>query len=358
MPAGSNMNGDEFWIIENSQYRRCSAPEKEFCSIASFHNHSVHSIECLSSLNRVVALPFMRPFRGILQKAFGLETITDLDYSDLQYNPPLTPTGVLRLELESVRRIGFHRMIFALTDHNSVSGCLELLDNPFVESNQIGFGEELSVRFQNHLFHLGIHGLPMDGLTSVHNRLQAAAHEDRLEDLFGDLHSIGCLVILNHPLLSWNGDSFESVPARSFIERFAWAIDALEYNGMRSRRENDGVLGLAQNTGKPLVGGGDSHFLTASSALSVSRCAQSMAEYIQEIKEGKAITLVRKEYVAPMNWKIFLRVVGFIAQYRKIARYKERPIESVIGKKLVLLDPVGILARIFLRIVEGLNLMR
>jgi hypothetical protein len=83
-----------------------------------------------------------------------------------------------------------------------------------------------------------------------------------------------------------------------------------------------------------------------------------MAEYIQEIKAGKAITLICKEYAAPMKWKIFLRVVGFIAQYREIACYKEHAIESVIGKNLILLDPVGKLARIFLHLVTALNLMR
>jgi hypothetical protein len=352
------MNGEEFWIIENNQYRRCNAPEVEFCSVASLHNHSIHSIERLSSLNRVVAMPFMRPFSAILQRAFGLQSISDLDYSDLQYNPPLAPTAVLRVELESVRQIGFQRLVFALTDHNQVSGCLELLDTPLIETSQIGLGEELSVRFQNHLFHLGIHGLPADGLLSAHNRMQAASNDERLGDLFEELRSTGCMVILNHPLLSWNGGSFESIPVLPFVEQYGWAIDALEYNGMRSRRENDGVIRLARETGKPLVGGGDSHFLTASSALSVSRSARSMADYIQEIKEGQAITLIREEYAAPMNWKIFLRVIGFIAQYRKIACYKELPIERVIGKDMVLLDPVGFLARLFLRLVESLNLLR
>ena len=352
------MNGEEFWIIENNEYRRCKAPQAEFCSVASFHNHSIHSTECLSSLNRVVAMPFMRPFSGILQKAFGLGAITNLDYSDLQYNPPLTPTGVLQLEREGARQIGFHRFVFALTDHNRVSGCLELLDKPSIETSQIGLGEELSVRFRDHLFHLGIVGLPADGLSSAHDRMQAAANKGRLEDLFEELHAMGCLVILNHPLLSWNGGGLESVPALPFLEQYGWAIDALEYNGMRSRRENDGAISLAQRTGKPLIGGGDSHFLTASSALSVSRYARSMAEYIREIKEGQAVALIRKEYAAPMNWKIFLRVIGFIAQYRKIACYKERPIESIIGKNMVLLDPVGVLARIFLRLIETLNLMR
>jgi hypothetical protein len=192
----------------------------------------------------------------------------------------------------------------------------------------------------------------------VHKRLQAAAQEERSEDLFEELHSIGCLVILNHPLLSWNGGSFDSIPALALIERFGWAIDALEYNGMRSRRENDAAVNLARKTGKPVVGGGDSHFLTASTALCASRDAQSMAEYIQEIKKGDAVALIRKEYAAPMKWKIFLRVVGFIARYREIACYKERAIESVIGKNRILLDPVGKLARALLHLVADLNLMR
>jgi hypothetical protein len=349
---------EDCWIIEGHQSRRCSAPEKEFRSVASIHNHSIHSLENLASLNRVIALPFMRPFSGILQNAFGLAKIPNLDYSDLHYNPPLTPAGLLSLELESVRHIGFDRIVFALTDHNNVHGCPELLEAPLVEPDQIGFGEELSVRFQNHLFHLGIVGLPADKLTAVHNRLQEAAQGERLEELFGALHSIGCLVVLNHPLLSWDGGYSESVPALSLVEQFGWAIDALEYNGMRCRRENDAVLSLARKAGKPVVGGGDSHFLTASSALCASRRARSMAEYIREIKEGHAITLIRKKYGGPMRWKIFLRVVGFIAQYRKIASYKEQAIESVIGKNQILLDPVGKLARAFLRLVAALNLMR
>lgn len=349
---------DDCWIVDGYQYKPCSAPAREFRSVASIHNHSIHSVESLASLNRVIALPFMRPFSGILQNAFGLAEIPDLDYADLHYNPPLTPAGVLSLELESVRRIGFNHINFALTDHNNVRGCLELLEIPVAEPGQIGLGEELSVRFQNHLFHLGIVGLPADKLMAVHNRLQTAAQGERLDELFEALHSTGCLVVLNHPLLPWDGSGFPSIPALALIERFGWTIDALEYNGMRSREENDSVLSLAQKTGKPVVGGGDSHFLTASSALCVSRCARSMAEYIQEIKGGKAITLIRKEYGAPMGWKIFLRVVGFIAQYRKIASYKEHAIESVIGKNRVLLDPVGKLARAFLHLIAALKLMR
>jgi hypothetical protein len=349
---------DDCWIIEGNEYHRCNAPAKEFRSVASIHNHSVHSVENLASLNRVITLPFMRLFSGILQNAFGLAGIPDLDYADVHYNPPLTPAGVLDLELESGRRLGFNDISFALTDHNNVLGCLELLEAPAAQQDQIGLGEELNVRFQNHLFHLGIVGLPADRLLAVHNELMEAAQGGRLDRLFEVLGSTGCLVVLNHPLLPWDDAGFPSAQVLAFMEQFGRAIDALEYNGMRCREENDAVLSLAQKMNKPVVGGGDSHFLTSSSALCVSRCARSMAEYIREIKEGKAITLIRKEYHAPMPWKIFLRVVGFIAQYRQIASYKQHTIESVIGKDRVLLDPVGKLARAFLHLVAALKLMR
>ncbi len=353
------MHTGDCWIIENYEYKRCRAPRREFRSVASLHNHSIHSLEDLAALNRVVAMPVMRRFKGILQSAFGLTHVPNLNYADVHYNPPLTPAQVLSLELASARQIGFDSVIFSLMDHNTISGALELLDSPSFDPNRIGLGEELSVLFNEHIFHLGLVGLPADRLTDVHKQLQTASQSGHLDELFELLNSMECLVILNHPLLPWNGGSIRPEPTVAFLERFGWAIHALEYNGMRSQTENDSVLSLARQVGKPLAGGGDSHLLTASSALCVSREAESVAEYIREVKEGKAITLVRNDYHAPLRWKLFLRVLYFIAQYRRIARYKESEIESVIGKdRLILLDPVGGLARIFLRLTAALKLVR
>jgi len=352
------MAADECWVIEEYRYRPCSAPQREFRSVASLHNHSMHSLENIATLNRVMAMPFMRPFSEILQRAFGLEAVENLDYADVHYNPPHTPAQVLKLEFESVRRLGFDSLIFALTDHDNVCGALQLADDPEVEPDKIALGEELSVEFRDRLFHLGVIGIPRDQLLKLHNRLQAAAREQRLDELFELLRSTGCLVIINHPLLPWDGKDIQPLPTLEFIEKFGWAIDALEFNGMRRREENDAVLKLARQTRKPVVGGGDSHMLMPSSALCASRDARSLSEFIREVKQGRTATIVRREYYAPLGWKLFLRTLSFIAQYRRIALYKDIPIESVIGKERVLLDPVGRLARGFLCTVSALGLAR
>ena len=70
----------EYWAIENYTYRRCPHPAREFSCAVSPHNHSHHSIENMGFLNQVVKLRFMRPFRGLLQSAFGLAGIADLSH--------------------------------------------------------------------------------------------------------------------------------------------------------------------------------------------------------------------------------------------------------------------------------------
>jgi hypothetical protein len=69
-------------------------PAREFGSVVSPHNHSDHSIENMGFLNQVVKLRFMRPFRGLLQSAFGLAGIADLNYADIFYRSPLSVEDV------------------------------------------------------------------------------------------------------------------------------------------------------------------------------------------------------------------------------------------------------------------------
>ena len=92
--------------------------------------------------------------------------------------------------------------------------------------------------------------------------------------------------------------------------------------------------------------------------ISVSPAAENMAEFIEEVKAGQGVPLIKKEYFVPSDWRLFLRVLDFIAHYRKIAFYQGEPVVKVIKKKWVLLDPVGLCARLFLRLVSALGLSR
>ena len=88
------MTGTGCWVIEDYAYRSCPQPAHEFGFAVSSHNHSCHSIERLSSLNQVVKLWFMRPLKGTLQRAFGLEHVSGLNYCHVKYNPPFSPEDV------------------------------------------------------------------------------------------------------------------------------------------------------------------------------------------------------------------------------------------------------------------------
>jgi hypothetical protein len=344
------------WKIENYTYRECPHPDREFGYAVSLHNHSRHSVEKLAALNHVVKKSFMRPLSGILQKSFGLGGVSNLNYADVTFNPPYTPEDVYEMEAAAAAAWGFQGVHLAITDHHEFAGNLDLLRGRPDLNGRVAVSEELSLWFQGHLFHLGICHLPESGAEETHTKLQAAARGGRYDELFETLAASGCLVIFNHPLLPW-GPEAKIIPATELLCRYGWAIHALEINGMRPREENDRVLELARQWRKPVVGGGDSHLLVASSVISLSRAA-TFQDFIAEVKDGRAVPFVTPNYFAPLRWKLFLRVLFFISRYRQIASYKGQPVADMLERRTVLLDPVGAASRVFLGLVSALGLAR
>ena len=348
------------WKIENYTYRECPYPDREFGYAVSLHNHSHYSVEKLAALNQVVKLAFMRPLSGILQSSFGLGDVSNLNYADVTFNPPYTPEDVYQMEAAAAAHWGFHGVHLAITDHDEFAGSLALLrsrpDLTGCTNGRIAIGEELSLWFQGHLFHLGVSHLPESSVAETHTRMQAAARAGRYDELFETLAASGCLVVLNHPLIAW-AKGAETIPVTALLSRYGWAIHALEVNGMRTREENDRVLELARQWRKPVVGGGDSHLLVASSILSLSQAA-TFKDFIAEVKDGYAVPFVTPDYFAPLQWKLFLRVLFFISRYRQIASYKGQPVSAMLERRKVLLDPVGSASRAFLNLVCALGLAR
>ncbi len=353
------MRGAGCWVIEDYAYRSCPQPAREFDFAVSPHTHSCHSIENLASLNQVVNLWFMRPFRRVLQRAFGLAAGSGLDYAEVYYQPPLTIEDVLRVESAGVAPLGFDGVHLGITDHDEVAGSVELLRKHPENAQRNTLGEELSFRFQNYLFHLGITDLPESTVVETHASLQAASRAERLDDLFEILRASGCLVVLNHPLVPWGKDKDQrrKILVEELLRGYGWAIHALEYHGMRGQEENDRVLQLAKQVGKPVIGGGDSHLLLASSVLSLSQAA-SFRDFAAEVKEGRAVPFITPAYFAPLGWKIFLRVLYFIAHYRQIGHFRGQPVRELLADRLVLLDPAGVASRGFLRLTSALGLIR
>jgi len=329
------------WKIENYAYRECPHPDREFGYAVSLHNHSCHSVEKLAALNQVVKLGFMRPLSGILQNSFGLGGVSDLNYAEITFNPPYTPEEVYQMEAAAAAHWGFNGVHLAITDHDEFAGSLALLRGRPDLNGRIALSEELSLWYQGHLFHLGVSGLPESGIDDTHARIQAAARAGRYDELFETLAASGCLVVLNHPLIFW-GRGPETIPITDLLTRYGWAIHALEVNGMRRREENDR---------------GDSHLLVASSVISLSRAA-TYKDFVAEVKDGHAVPFVTPDYFAPLQWKLFLRVLFFMSHYRQIASYKGQPVAAMLERRRVLLDPVGAASRAFLAVVSALGLAR
>jgi hypothetical protein len=344
------------WKIENYTYRECPHPEREFGYAVSLHNHSRHSVEKLAALNHVVKLAYMRPWSGVLQSAFGLNGVAGLNYAEVTYNPPYTPEDVYQMESAATAGWGFHGVHLTISDHDEFAGSLALLRDRADLNGRIAIGEELSLWYRGHLFHLGLSGLPESAIVETHDRIQLAARGGRYDELFETLAASGCLVVFNHPLLPW-GPEAKIIPATELLSRYGWAIHALEVNGMRPREENDRVLELARRWRKPVVGGGDSHLLVPSSILSLSQAA-TFKDFIAEVKDGHAVPFVTPDYFAPLKWKLFLRVLFFISRYRQIASYKGQPVAAMLERRKVLLDPVGSASRVFLGLVSSLGLAR
>lgn len=344
------------WKIENYTYRECPQPDREFGYAVSLHNHSCHSVERLAALNHVVKRVFMRPLSGIVQSSFGLGGVSDLNYAEVTFNPPYTPEEVYQMEAAVAADWGFRGVHLAITDHDEFAGNVALRRARPDLNGSVAISEELSLWFEGHLFHLGVCHLPENEVEATHAQIQSAARGRRYDELFETLAASGCLVILNHPLVAWTPGA-QTIPATDLLSRYGWAIHALEVNGMRTREENDRVLELARQWKKPVVGGGDSHLLVASSILSMSRAA-TFKDFIAEVKDGHAVPFVTPEYFAPLKWKLTLRVLFFISRYRQIASYKGQPVAAMLEQRRVLLDPVGFASRVFLGVVSNLGLAR
>jgi len=350
------MKGPSAWKIEDYAYREGSHPDREFGYAVSLHNHSHHSVERLAALNHVVKKTFMRPLSGIVQRSFGLGGVANLNYGEITFNPPYSPEDVYQMEAAMAAKWGFDGVHFTITDHDEFAGNLALRRERPDLNGRTAVSEELSLWFQGHLFHLGVSHLPESGAEEAHAQIQAAARGARYDELFETLSSSGCLVILNHPLVAWKPGA-QAIPVTELLSRYGWAIHALEVNGMRTREENDCVLELARQWRKPVVGGGDSHLLVPSSIISLSRAA-TFKDFVAEVKDGHATPFVTREYFAPLNWKLTLRVLFFISRYRQIASYQGQPVAEMLERRRVLLDPVGLASRAFLGAVEALGLAR
>jgi predicted metal-dependent phosphoesterase TrpH len=191
----------------------------------------------------------------------------------LVFHPVMTPEEVY--DLAKARGMDF----VTLTDHDTIDGCLALLDRrgPLPD---FFFGEEISARF------------PEDG-TIVHVNVydhDEAQHREivrlrsNIYELVAYLRSIDKLFVLNH--MAWTEQHRVLTPRQlaAVLELF----DVFEgLNGARDQAQNAFVWHATRDRGKVLVGGSDSHTQRVGTTYTLSE-GRSPGELLANIAAGQA----------------------------------------------------------------------
>lgn len=177
--------------------------------------------------------------------------------------------------------------LVAITDHDSIDGCLELL-NRLGDLPDFIMGEEVSTYFPEfrHEIHIGVYGLN----EAHHREIQKLRANG--EELVAYLRRSNLLFVLNHFFLHY------ADPARvhHFIEHMAALFDVFEIrNGTQLREHNTFVVKLLERlrngsgAARPLgmVAGSDSHTLRRIARTYTASPARNREEFLQDIRAGR-----------------------------------------------------------------------
>jgi len=172
-----------------------------------------------------------------------------------------------------------------ITDHDSIDGCLELLDR-LGDRDDFITGEEVSATFPefNHTVHIGVYALNERQHREI-QRLRSNAAE-----LVPYLRQQDLLFDLNHFFHDF-GD-FERV--QGFTERMSELFDVFEVrNGTQERDHNTLIARLVENfrqSGRMVgtIGGSDSHTLRRLGRTYTACFASNREEFLQAIRSGRS----------------------------------------------------------------------
>lgn len=222
-----------------------------------------------------------------------------LDFNRAYWTSPVTPREAYGLECRQVEDLLGMRPLVSITDHDAIEANLRLraLDG----EDEIPISTEWTVPIGNTFFHLGIHNLPGAMADEYHQEMQAfreASSFAGLREILGTLSAHReVLIVLNHPL--WDeagiGQTAHKKALGRFLNETRGMIDAVELNGLRTWAENLRVMALADETGLPMVSGGDRHGHEPNALLNVTS-AETFAEFVGEVRDGESHVIAMPQY--------------------------------------------------------------
>jgi predicted metal-dependent phosphoesterase TrpH len=175
--------------------------------------------------------------------------------------------------------------LVTITDHDSLDGCLEVLDR-LGDLPDFITGEEVSATFPdfNHTVHLGVYGLN----EAQHREIQRL--RSNVMELVPYLRQQNLLFVLNH----FFHDFGEAARVLDFTHRMTELFDVFEVrNGSQEHDHNTLVAQLVEALRQRgrlvgMIGGSDSHTLRRLGRTYTVCPAASREEFLQAIRSGRS----------------------------------------------------------------------
>jgi hypothetical protein len=291
-------------------YSAAEAVGSGFRSAVSLHSHTMHSKEGLGLLPRYIArIPLLA---WLLERETGriqLSTGQVVDFAQVYWTPPLSPREAFELERGQIEEKLTLPALVSITDHDDIEAgkLLQIIS----AGREIPISVEWTVPIGDGCFHLGVHNLPCGQATEWMEEFAlytAGPDAERLGAIFARLNALpDLLLVLNHPY--WDiediGRERHLAALAFFLRGFGRFMHALEINGLRSWEETRATLRLAEQTGHPVVSGGDRHGCEPNAVLNLTR-GGTFAEFVDEVRNARrSDVLILPQYNDPLGLRQF-----------------------------------------------------
>jgi hypothetical protein len=299
---------------------------RAFRTGVSLHSHTELSMEELSGLPRhLERMPVVSHFLRRELERHRARTGQPVDFSRAYWRGPLDAQSAHDLEKRQIERLGLPSIV-SLTDHDNIDAGLQLRAEGIVSDSPVSV--EWTVPFEQTYFHIGVHNMEGHRAPSLMDRMAAYTRQPGIPALGQLLEELDAdrsvLIVFNHPLWDMAGIGRETTiaVATRFLRTYGHRIHALEINGLRSWPENLGVVHMAQESGHPVVSGGDRHGLEPNATINLTRAA-NFAQFAQEIREERTSDIaILPQYGEPLYLRHLLTAWDAVREHPQIERQR------------------------------------
>ncbi|HWX38887.1 MAG TPA: hypothetical protein VNY09_06570 [Candidatus Sulfotelmatobacter sp.] len=299
---------------------------RAFRTGVSLHSHTELSQEELSGLPRhLERMPVVSHFLHREMERYRAKTGQPVDFSRAYWRGPLDAHSAHELERHQIELLDLPAIV-SLTDHDNIEAGLQLRADGIVADAPVSV--EWTVPFEPTYFHVGIHNMAADRAPSLMQRMASYTREpsaqalgELLEELDADPN---ILIVFNHPLWDMRGIGHRPTVAAAdcFLHAYGQRLHALEINGLRCWRENLGVVHLAQESGHPVVSGGDRHGLEPNATINLTR-AVNFAQFAREIREERTSDIaILPQYGEPLYLRHLLTAWDAVREHPQLERQR------------------------------------